>query len=102
VAFEAWLFGRGATPVYFWGDLDYAGMRILSAMRTTFPDLTAWSPGYAPMLAVLLAGGGHSPEAAEKQGQRPLASSGCAYADGQLIPAMAKVGRYIDQEMFKC
>lgn len=100
VAFEAWLFGQATTLAYFWGDLDYAGMRILSAMRSTFPDLTAWTPGYAPMLAALLEGGGHSPEAAEKQGQRPLVSAGCAYADGQLIPALARVGRYLDQELF--
>lgn len=100
VAFEAWLFGRGSTPVHFWGDLDYAGMRILAAMRSTFPDLTAWAPGYAPMLAALLAGGGHSPEAAEKQGQRPVVSSGCAYADSELIPALAHTGRYVDQELF--
>ncbi len=100
VAFEAWLFGRGSTPVHFWGDLDYAGMRILAAVRSTFPDLTAWVPGYAPMLASLLAGGGHSPEAAEKQGQRPVVSSGCAYADAELIPALAQTGRYVDQELF--
>lgn len=100
VAFEAWLFGRGTTPAHFWGDLDYAGMRILAAMRSTFPDLTAWVPGYAPMLAALLAGGGHSPEAAEKQGQRLVVSSGCAYADRELIPALAHTGRYVDQELF--
>lgn len=100
VAFEAWLFRRGTTPVYFWGDLDYAGMRILAAMRSTFPDLTAWAPGYEPMLAALLDGGGHSPEAAEKQGQRPVDSAGCAYADKALIPAITQTGRYVDQELF--
>ncbi len=99
-AFEAWLFGRGSMPVYFWGDLDYAGMRILAAMRSSFPEMTAWAPGYAPMLAALLAGGGHSPEAAEKQGQRAVVSSGCPYADGQLIPALSRTGRYLDQELF--
>jgi hypothetical protein len=87
-------------PVYFWGDLDYAGMRILAAMRSSFPEMTAWAPGYAPMLAALLAGGGHSPEAAEKQGQRAVVSSGCPYADGQLIPALSRTGRYLDQELF--
>ncbi|WP_232256011.1 hypothetical protein [Caballeronia glathei] len=45
-------------------------MRILAAMRNTFFELTAWTPGYAPMLAVLEAGGGHPPEAADKQGQK--------------------------------
>ena len=100
VAFEAWLFGRGTTPAHFWGDLDYSGMRILAAMRSTFPEMSAWSPGYAPMLAALLDGHGHSPEAAEKQGQRPIASTGCAYADSRLIPAIDKTGRYLDQELF--
>lgn len=99
-AFEAWLFGRGVAPVYFWGDLDYAGMRILAALRSNFPSLAAWEPGYAPMLSVLLAGQGHSPEAADKQGQRPLAATGCAFADAHLIPALAMTGRYVDQELF--
>lgn len=99
-AFEAWLFGLGTMPAYFWGDLDYAGMRILAAMRATFPDLTAWRPGYAPMMAALLAGGGHSPEAAEKQAQRPVVNTSCPYADRELIPALAQSGRYVDQEQF--
>jgi hypothetical protein len=98
-AFEAWLFGKGTTPAFFWGDLDHSGMRILAAMRSTFPDLMAWTPGYAPMLAALLAGGGHSPEAAEKQGQRPVVSTGCEYADSELIPALAQSGRYLYQEL---
>lgn len=99
-AFEAWLFGKGTTPASFWGDLDHSGMRILAAMRSTFPDLMAWTPGYAPMLAALHAGGGHSPEAAEKQGQRAVVSTGCGYADRELIPALAQSGRYLDQELF--
>lgn len=99
-AFEAWLFGQGATPVNFWGDLDYAGMRILSAMRKSFNGMTAWEPGFAPMLAALLDGRGHSPEAADKQGQRHIASTGCPYADGHLIPALETSGRYLDQELF--
>lgn len=99
-AFEAWLYGRGSIPAYFWGDLDYAGMRILTAMRSTFPDLTAWVPGYSPMLAALQQGQGHSPEAAEKQGQRRIESTGCAYADGHLLPAIHETGRYVDQELF--
>jgi hypothetical protein len=100
VAFEAWLLGQGSTSVYFWGDLDHSGMRILAAMRSTFPDLMAWTPGYAPMLAALLAGGGHSPEAAEKQGQRLVISTGCEYADRELLPALTQSGRYLDQELF--
>ena len=101
--FEEWLFGSAdpASPVYFWGDLDFSGMRILAAMRSTFPRLTAWEPGYALMLQELLDGRGHSPEAAEKAGQRPIERTGCLYADQQLIPALKIQGRFVDQELFR-
>ena len=79
--FKSWLFGTEARPAYFWGDLDWAGMRILAAMRTSFSGLTAWQTGYAAMLQVLQEGHGHSPEAAEKQGQKVLANTGCAYSN---------------------
>ena len=98
VAFEAWLFGKGRTPAFFWGDLDWAGMRILAAMRGCFVGLSAWEPGYAPMLMALGEGRGHSPEAAEKQGQKALVSTGCGYADGQLVPVLQATGRFVDQE----
>ena len=98
--FEEWLLGNTdpTSPVYFWGDLDFSGMRILSAMRSTFPRLTAWEPGYALMLQELLDGRGHSPEAAEKAGQRLIERTGCLYADHQLIPALKTQGRFVDQE----
>lgn len=96
--FEAWLFGKDVIPAFFWGDLDWSGMRILSAMRTSFLGLTAWEPGYCQMLAVLIEGKGHSPEAADKQGQKALGTSGCAYADAHLIPALQSYGRFVDQE----
>ncbi len=38
--------------------------------------LTVWSPGCEPMLAALLDDGGYSPEAADKQSQRPAISAG--------------------------
>lgn len=82
----------------FWGDLDYAGMTILSRLRTIFPSATAWQPGYGVMLAQLEAGEGHLPEEARKSGQRPLVSTGCAFADDVLLPALAKYGRFVDQE----
>src|SRR5690606_8148513 len=28
----------GALPMYFWGDLDFAGMGILKALRSTLPQ----------------------------------------------------------------
>jgi hypothetical protein len=99
-AFEKWLFRCGAElPVLFWGDLDWSGMRILATLRDTFGNVAAWEPGYAPMRAHLLAGQGHQPEAAEKSGQRPVAGTGCVYADTQLLPFLATHG-FVDQELF--
>jgi hypothetical protein len=94
------LFGRSEAPLpaYFWGDLDHAGMRILTAMRMSFPELSAWQPGYAPMLDKLLAGEGHSPDAADKQGQRPISATGCKYADSQLLPVLQDKCAFVDQE----
>lgn len=99
--FKAWLFGKGTQPAYFWGDLDWSGLRILAAMRSSFPGLTAWQPGYGPMLRALQAGQGHSPEAAEKQGQRAVPDTGCAYADDHLVPALRQTSRFVDQELFR-
>ena len=98
-AFERWLFDREDLPGHFWGDLDYSGMRILAALRASFPGLTAWAPGYAPMVATLQEGGGHSPESADKQGQHMLSATGCDYADGNLLPALKLFGRFVDQEL---
>lgn len=101
-AFEDWLRGLSDVPTgaHFWGDLDYSGMRILFAMRRSFPRLTAWVPGYAPMVSALLSGGGHAPDAADKQGQQPVTGTGCSYADEQLLPALQRGGNFVDQEMF--
>lgn len=99
--FESWLFAKNITlPVYFWGDLDWSGMRILTAMQNNFPEMQAWQPGYSPMLESLLKGDGHSPEAADKRGQRPLEAVGCAYADSELLPALRTQGKFVDQEQF--
>jgi hypothetical protein len=50
------------------------------------------------MMAHLDSGEGRAPEEANKIGQRQVSSTGCSYADGVLIPANAKHGRFIDQE----
>lgn len=99
--FSSWLFVKNiAIPVWFWGDLDWSGMRILAAMRSNFPEMQAWQPGYGPMLESLLEGHGHSPEAADKRGQRPLEAVGCPYADSQLVAALKARGKFVDQEQF--
>ena len=82
----------------FWGDLDYAGLGILAALRQSLPHLRAWQPGYQPMLDALLNGHGHTPEQARKQGQTDPGQTGCDYADQQLLPALRASGRFLDQE----
>lgn len=96
--FVAWLREGAPLPCWFWGDLDHAGMQILASLRASFPELEAWQPGYAPMLRLLEAGQGHTPEAAGKAGQLVVAATGCAYADTQLLPALAAHGGFVDQE----
>jgi hypothetical protein len=97
-AFGAAFYSDTDVNAAFWGDLDHAGMAILSSLRTNFPSTRAWEPGYAPMLVRLDIGEGHAPEEAKKAGQKPISSTGCSYADSVLIPALAKHGRFIDQE----
>jgi len=97
-AFDAAFYGDTDINAAFWGDLDHAGMAILSSLRSNFPSARAWESGYALMLARLNAGEGHAPEEAKKAGQKPISSTGCSYADSVLIPALAKHGRFIDQE----
>ncbi len=101
--FEKWLFENAhqEMAVSFWGDLDFSGMRILAAMRSIFPEIDAWAPGYSMMLQELLVGRGHSPEAADKAGQAPIVASGCKYADQQLVPALNSLGRFVDQEFIE-
>lgn len=99
--FESWLISDQPTmPVYFWGDLDWSGMRILASMRSSFPRIDAWKPGYEPMLESLRKGLSHSPDDADKKGQKPIASVSCAYADATLVPALRSLGRFVDQEGF--
>jgi hypothetical protein len=96
--FASWLLGAVDLPCWFWGDLDHAGMGILAAMRSTFPTLAAWQPGYEPMLALLASGDGHAPEEAGKEAQQAVERTGCSFADEILIPALNLYARFVDQE----
>lgn len=99
--FESWLFSTSSSlPTLFWGDLDWSGMRILTAMRSSFENIEAWGPGYAPMLEGLMSGQGHAPTTADKQGQLPISATGCPYADNQLLPALWSHEAFVDQEVF--
>lgn len=97
---EDWLFGATALPVYFFGDLDFAGMQILANLRAVFPGAQAWKSGYALLAAILERDGGHAPEQASKEMQSDPGSTGCVFADEQLLPLMRQQGRFVDQEAF--
>jgi hypothetical protein len=97
-AFENKLFSANDVPVYFWGDLDYSGMAILSSLRSIFPSAQAWRPGYEPMLSRLRAGDGHSSAEGGKERQRIVDTTGCVYADHELLPALRTSGKFLDQE----
>ena len=85
-------------PVYFWGDLDFAGMGILKELRATFPNARAWELGYGVLLNRLLAGESHAPQEVRKSGQVGPGVTGCEYADAALLPALRRLGRFVDQE----
>lgn len=98
-AIRNWLYSSDSTrPVYFWGDLDYAGMAILKELRVVFPDAVAWRSGYSRLLALLTSDASHSPEEAAKSGQSDPGITGCGYADAVLLPAIREQSRFVDQE----
>lgn len=97
--FIGWLRDEVELRSWFWGDLDYAGMRILSALRDVFNGLAAWQPGYEPMLERLRSNEGHAPDEAGKARQGVIDVTGCHYADTQLLPALNVSGTFVDQEV---
>lgn len=88
-------------PVFFWGDLDFAGMRILTSLRQSLSQLNAWKPGYDALLQRLESGQGHAAEQAGKEKQTDPGSTGCEYADQVLLPAIRKHNVFIDQESWR-
>jgi hypothetical protein len=98
--FDGWWFGAvsKAWPCWFWGDLDFSGMQILKSLRSRFPDLCAWQPGYEPMLARLKNSAAYSGRLIDDRGQIDPLETGCAYADATLLPAIRELGP-MDQEM---
>ena len=85
-------------PVWYWGDLDWAGMSILSGLQKSFSHIDAWQPGYQPMAQMLALGDGHIPQQAGKQNQPIVTHTHCQYADDYLIPLMLKHKKFVDQE----
>ncbi|WP_218584103.1 hypothetical protein [Pseudomonas akapageensis] len=99
--FSRWLYGQESGGSQFWGDLDWAGLAILVALRSSFPGTVAWQPGYQPMLTSLTSGNGHRPDEADKRGQTPVSRTGCEYTDNSLIPALQTLNAFVDQEAFR-
>ena len=99
-AVERWLFDGEERPVHFFGDLDFAGMAILASLREVFAQAVAWTPGYRVLAELLAQGGGHTPELAAKTRQDDPGTTGCPYADVDLLPLMRAQGRFVDQEVF--
>jgi hypothetical protein len=97
--FETWWYDDGPSfgPCWFWGDLDFAGMQILKLLRMRFPGLSAWRPGYEPMVAKLRSGGGYRDAVGDSRGQVDPGATGCDFADRELLPAIREHGRR-DQE----
>jgi len=86
-------------PMWFWGDLDYAGMNILKQLSKRFPQLRAWQPGYQIMLRHLRNGNGYQDVGEDQQSQLDPQSTGCHYADETLLPALREYSRFVDQEI---
>jgi hypothetical protein len=109
--FEAWWYEDAPPPgpAFFWGDLDFAGMQILKALRTRFAGLSAWQPGYEPMRLALAGSadggyrvvgrgvGGVGFASDDARGQVDPGVTGCGYADSVLLPAIRRWGNR-DQE----
>lgn len=84
----------GAEKLFYWGDLDVAGLMIFTEARKRLPQLRL-SALYEPMIDLLATGGGHPyASATDKAGQR---SWQCA--DPQVSPLLdACAKRAVDQE----
>lgn len=96
--FEQFWLGGAQLPCYFWGDLDYAGLSILAALKQVFPSVEAWQPGYQPMVDILQMERGHHMIAGGKEKQLKPSVIECRYADYVLLPAVEEYQSFVDQE----
>ncbi len=97
--FESWLYKESQEPINisFFGDFDFAGVSILSALRKIFPSITMHKKAYDSMLEEVTNGNAHSPEMASKEHQKDPHKINDSYCDDVLLPAMREHGFY-DQE----
>ncbi|MCK9338328.1 MAG: DUF2220 domain-containing protein [Arcobacteraceae bacterium] len=98
--FKQWLYGDNEPEfnVYFWGDLDFSGVNILSSLKKVFPNLQAWEYGYNRLLKAIDNDDAHSPNSANKEGQTEPTLTGCEFTDTKLIPALKYKQLFVDQE----
>jgi len=80
--------------IWFWGDLDFAGMQILKTLRMRFESTGAWRPGYDALLPLA---GSASPNLSDRKEQIDPLATGDGYADETLLPAIRLRG-FVDQE----
>jgi hypothetical protein len=95
--FSEWWFGNDSniTQLFFWGDLDFAGMQMLKLLRQRFGNVQAWQPGYASMIDQVVRCGGKQSISESMQTDPQL--TGCEYADSVLLPTIREHG-FLDQE----
>jgi len=84
--------------MYFWDDLDFSGIDILSSLKKLFPNIKAWKHGYNPLLEALKNGDAHNPSEANKDDQVEPTSTGCEFSDNILIPLLNDKKLFVDQE----
>jgi len=97
--FESWLYKKSIEQmkVSFFGDFDFSGISIFSALRNLFPEIVMYKNGYDLMLTEVEGGNGHLPEMASKENQKDPKMINDNYCDEILLPIMRQYGFY-DQE----
>jgi len=99
IRFESWLYKESDQniKISFFGDFDFSGISILSALGNLFPEIVIYKQGYEFMLNEVQNGNGHLPEMAGKENQIDPKVVNNLYCDDILLPAMRKYG-FFDQE----
>ncbi|HEC00035.1 MAG TPA: hypothetical protein ENJ05_11080 [Thiotrichales bacterium] len=99
---RAWMDPACQLLTWFFGDLDFAAMDILRALREIFVGTRAWEPGYRVLLDRARRGEGHAAdEDVHKGGQQAgVSETGCPFADTQLLPFLRRSGCFVDQEAY--
>ena len=91
--------GAFAYPVYFCGDMDWAGLSIFRALKPVFSELKPWKPGYKLMLHAAKQGGGHTLKMAGKTGQTPIETTRNAWLDMHVLSFLKSKNIFVDQEV---